>query len=201
MKHAHAEMRRRTLLQSAMGLAIGQLGLCASNAVHAGEMPSSGGGAGGSNGDSPSGGISDFNFLSGTWKISNRRLKGEDWDEFDGEATVWSVLGGIGSVEELRIPARNFSGCGIRLFDADKKLWADYWVNARNGQLSAAPTWGGFKDSVGTWIADDKDGDTPIKVRGVWDRITPTSCRWHQAISRDEGKTWAANWTMDWTRV
>ena len=41
----------------------------------------------------------------------------------------------------------------------------------------------------------------PIKVRGVWDRITRTSCRWHQAVSRDGGNTWDVNWWMDWTRV
>ena len=37
--------------------------------------------------------------------------------------------------------------------------------------------------------------------RGVWDRITPTSCRWHQSTSKDGGKTWDYNWYMDWTRV
>jgi hypothetical protein len=54
---------------------------------------------------------------------------------------------------------------------------------------------------VGTFIADDADDGQPIKVRGVWDRITPTSCRWHQAVSRDGGKVWEENWFMDWVRV
>jgi hypothetical protein len=61
--------------------------------------------------------------------------------------------------------------------------------------------WGGFENGVGTWIADDTDDGAPIKVRGVWDRITPSSCRWHQAVSRDGGKTWQENWFMDWTRA
>lgn len=60
---------------------------------------------------------------------------------------------------------------------------------------------GTFENAIGTFTADDKDGDTPIKVKGVWDRITPTSCRWWQAISRDGGATWQENWFMDWTRV
>ena len=29
-----------------------------------------------------------------------------------------------------------------------------------------------------------------VKVRGVWDYITPTSCRWRQAVSRDGGEAW-----------
>ena len=53
----------------------------------------------------------DFDFLAGEWKIRNRRLttaETPEWDEFEGEATCWTILGGIGSIEELRIPARNF---------------------------------------------------------------------------------------------
>lgn len=46
---------------------------------------------------------------------------------------------GIGSVEELRIPARNFSGMGLRLLDVERRLWADHWVNARSGVLTPPP--------------------------------------------------------------
>lgn len=67
----------------------------------------------------------DFDFLSGSWNISHRRLKGKEWDEFKGEATCWSILGGVGSVEELRIPARDFAGMGLRLLDVEKRIWSD----------------------------------------------------------------------------
>ena len=36
---------------------------------------------------------------------------------------------------------------------------------------------------------------------GIWDRITPSSCRWRQGVSRDAGATWEDTWLMDWTRV
>jgi hypothetical protein len=29
----------------------------------------------------------------------------------------------------------------------------------------------------GVFLTDDVDGDTPIKVIGLWDQITATSCR------------------------
>jgi hypothetical protein len=106
----------------------------------------------------------------------------------------------VGSVEELRIPARNFSGMGLRLLDLDQKIWSDFWVNGKSGVLTTPGTTGGFANGIGTFEADDKDGDVSIKVRGVWDRITPTSCRWHQAVSRDGGATWEPNWFMDWRR-
>ena len=108
---------------------------------------------------------------------------------------------GIGSVEELRIPARNFSGMGLRLLDVEKRIWSDYWVNARSGVLGAAGLTGVFRKGVGNFTAEDVDNGQPITVRGVWDRITPTSCRWRQGVSRDGGKTWDDNWFMDWVRV
>lgn len=186
-------MNRRSLLQSAAGLvalaASGQLVLAPAPA-QAG-VPKARGRPG------------DFDFLAGEWKIRNRRFKPDTkvWDEFEGEATCWTILGGVGSVEELRIPARQFSGMGLRLLDVEKALWSDFWVNAKSGVLSTPGMNGAFQDGAGIFEADDVDGEQPIKVRGVWDRITSKSCRWHQAVSRDGGKSWEENWFMDWTRA
>lgn len=146
----------------------------------------------------------DFDFLSGEWKISHRRLKNaatKEWDVFEGEATCWSILNGIASIEELRIPARNFSGMGIRLLDVEKSVWSDFWVNSRSGILTPPGVTGGFKDGVGIFISEDTDQGKPIKVRGMWDKITANSCRWQQAVSHDDGLTWEDNWVMDWRRA
>jgi hypothetical protein len=144
-----------------------------------------------------SGKAGDFDFLSGHWKIQHRQLKDKAWDSFEGEASVHAILGGAASVEELRIPSRNFSGMGLRLLDVERKLWADYWVNSRSGVLNASPVLGSFSNGVGIWDAVEPG----LIVRGVWDRITPASCRWYQAVSRDDGKTWDENWTMHWKRA
>lgn len=150
----------------------------------------------------PPGKAGDFSFLTGEWKINHRRMKAPgDWDVFEGEATVVEILAGVGSIEELRIPARNFSGMGLRLLDIDNQTWNDFWVNGRSGVLTTPGQTGGFENGAGVFEADDVDGDQPIKVRGVWDEITPSSCRWWQAISRDGGKTWEENWVMKWVRV
>ena len=179
---------RRTLLKSAAaGLAVSMTGGGTPDAV-ADTRP-------------PPGRPGDFDFLAGEWKIRHRRLKDGDWDVFEGEATCWTILGGIGSVEELRIPARDFSGMGLRLLDVEKRVWSDFWVNAKSGVLGGGGMPGYFVDGAGVFIADEMDGDEPIKVRGLWDRITPTSCRWSQALSRDGGATWQDQWIMDWRRA
>jgi hypothetical protein len=201
MSHTPADDSRRTLLKTAAaGLAVYATGTVSAVAV----AGSTGARSNGAATEAPYGKPGDFDFLAGEWKIHHRRLKTpgtDDWDIFEGEATCWTILAGVGSVEELRIPARNFSGMGLRLLDVEKREWSDFWVNAKSGVLTTPGTTGVFVDGAGTFVADDMDGDKPIKVRGVWDRITPISCRWHQALSYDGGKTWQSQWFMDWTRA
>lgn len=188
MTNARNDARRRTLLQLAAGLAVaGPPGL--GPAAAAARQPVASGRPG------------DFAFLSGEWRIRNRRLNDGAWDAFDGEATVVGILGGVASVEELRIPSRNFSGMGLRLLDVERKLWADYWVNGQGGVLAPPPAWGSFTQGVGTWDTDEVEDGKAIIVRGVWDQITPASCRWYQAVSHDDGKTWQENWVMHWSRA
>jgi hypothetical protein len=145
----------------------------------------------------------DFDFLTGEWRIHHRQPKAgsAEWLEFDGEATVHGILAGVGSVEELRIPARDFSGMGLRLLDVEKKVWSDHWVNAKSGVLTTPGVTGSFENGAGIFVSTDEEAGKPVKYAGIWDRITPTSCRWRQAFSRDGGATWTQTWIMDWRRA
>lgn len=143
----------------------------------------------------------DFAFLTGEWRIHNNSIVNGAWLEYEGEATVHAILGGIGSVEELRIPARNFSGMGLRLLDVEKKAWSDFWVNAKSGVLTTPGQAGSFENGVGIFSSEYDDNGRKMISVGLWDRITPVSCRWRQAVSADGGRTWEHNWLMDWRRV
>lgn len=143
----------------------------------------------------------DFDFLAGDWNIHNRQVKDGKWIEYPGASTVRRILGGVGSVEELRIPADKPRGMGLRLLDVERKLWADYWCPAATGVMGGEPTWGSFVDGVGTWDFEDKDDQGTYIGRGMWHEITANTCRWTFTLSRDGGKTWADQWQMKWTRV
>ena len=60
---------------------------------------------------------------------------------------------------------------------------------------------GGFEDGVGTFLADDTFNGEPIKVRFLWSRIAPQSCRWEQAFLADGEGGWETNWIMDFQRI
>jgi hypothetical protein len=148
----------------------------------------------------PTGHPGDFAFLTGEWRIHNRSIVDGAWLEYEGEATVHAILDGVGSVEELRIPARDFSGMGLRLLDREKRVWVDHWVNARSGVMTLPGQIGGFENGVGLFISEDTVDGARMLYAGVWDQITPTTCRWRQAMSADGG-AWEQTWIMQWRRV
>ncbi len=187
MTDEKSELLRRTVLQAAA--AAPAVGVQAAAAKSADAKK-----------EAPYGKPGDFDFLTGEWRINNRRPKKDGGvDEFDGEATVYAILNGVGSVEELRIPARNFSGMGLRLLDIEKRLWSDFWVNAKSGVLTTPGATGVFIDGVGEFSGDPPEAKD--RSKGIWDLITPISCRWRQFVSNDGGKTWKEDWDMRWTRV
>ena len=191
MTDHQTEFGRRSILQSTVILAILGIGeILMSDTANAADTITGKG-------------IGDFDFLAGEWTIKNRRLKDgskDEWQTFDGGATVHRVLGGMASIEELRGAGGKYFGMGVRVWHPEEKMWADHWTGYYNGVVNA-PQLGQFINGEGIFTSDDEMDGKPIKARGVWDRITPKSCRWHQSTSKDGGKTWDYNWYMDWTRV
>lgn len=147
-------------------------------------------------------GPGDFDFLAGNWLIRHKKLKSgtaDVWERFDSSASVHRVLGGLGSIEELRKADESYMGMGVRVWLPEMKKWADHWTSAANGVVNA-PQLGSFIDGDGVFITEDKVDGVSWLYRGVWDRITSESCRWHQSASKDGGNSWKWNWWMEWTR-
>ncbi len=151
--------------------------------------------------------MGDFDFLVGSWHVANRRLVrrhvgSDEWDEFPGFCVARSFFDGAGSVDEITFPTKGFAGSTVRIFDPTRETWSIYWMTSSRGVLELPPVVGRFVDGVGTFFADDVDGDRPVRCRFVWSAITPTSCRWEQAFSADGGgRGWETNWVMEFDRA
>jgi hypothetical protein len=152
----------------------------------------------------------DFDFLFGHWRIANRKL--EDplsndrarWLEFEATSEAGPILGGLGNYDTYSAPGfpgrPGFHGFGLRLLDPETGLWRIWWASTiGRGQLDT-PLVGRFCDGEGRFECDDVLDGRALKVRFDWKDITPSSARWEQAFSFDDGKTFITNWIMDWTR-
>jgi hypothetical protein len=149
----------------------------------------------------------DFDFFIGTWHVAHRRLRERlvgcvEWQEFDGRCTTQLVLGGFGNVDDnlLHLPEADYKAVTLRSFDAAKKLWAIWWLDARRPHQLDVPVVGSFESGVGTFFADDELGGVPIRVRFCWSETRSASPLWEQAFSADGGNNWEVNWTMRFTR-
>jgi len=148
--------------------------------------------------------MGDFDFLTGSWRVANRRLTkllvgAGMWDEFP--ATSWCVpfFDGAANADEITFPTKGFRGLTFRLFDPARQEWSIWWVNSRHGRLTP-PVVGRFSGGVGTFYGEDVHDGTPVQVRYLWTDITPTSARWEQAFSVDARPIWETNWIMELTR-
>ncbi|MFI7600869.1 hypothetical protein [Actinoplanes sp. NPDC049681] len=149
--------------------------------------------------------MNDFDFLTGSWNISNHRLGtlfagSNEWDTFPGTSTCRPIFCGGGNTEEITFPTLGSQGFTLRLFDIEREEWSIYWASSRTGLLYP-PVVGRFADGRGDFYGDDTHDGRPIKAHFIWSDITPTSARWEQEFSADGGKTWESNWVMEFTRA
>src|SRR5690349_1845926 len=152
-------------------------------------------------------GSHDFDFELGTWKTHVKRLVkpltgSTTWVEMNGVTTVKPVWGGRANLVELEAdgPNGHFRGLSLRLYNPETQTWSLNFANAADGTLTI-PTVGKFKDGRGEFFNEDTLGDKPIRVRFVITPLSPTSIRFEQAFSADQGKTWEVNWIATDTRV
>jgi hypothetical protein len=147
----------------------------------------------------------DFDFLMGSWKVHNRRLRerlagSDEWDEFEATSVARPILDGLGNQDEFRTEyAGGFVGMAFRFFDPREEIWSIYWADSRRCGVLDPPVLGSFSDDTGVFEGDDTFAGRPILVRYIWLRVTTGTPRWEQAFSDDGGTKWETNWVMDFT--
>ena len=153
----------------------------------------------------------NFDFLLGAWRVRNRRIddllsdEGRPWDEFESIVTARSILGGGGVLDRYEFPdfpgRGRFYGVCVRLVHPPTDRWKVWWASSTSGGLLDPPVVGGFVDGKGIFHGDDSYGSHPVKVRTCYSSITPVFFRWEQTFSFDGGRSFQADWIMEFERV
>jgi hypothetical protein len=149
----------------------------------------------------------DFDFEIGTWKTRLSRLLkplsgSTTWVNYEGTTAVRKVWDGRANLVELNVegPAGRIEGLSLRLYDPQSAAWTLHYANSRDGLL-APPVTGRFINGRGEFRGADTLDGRRILVRFVISDITRDSCRFEQAFSADNGRTWEANWIATDTRA
>ena len=148
-------------------------------------------------------GAHDFDFEFGNWQVHHRYKRNGEWIEFNGTSSDRPLNDGSSNVEEntFHRPGGDSQGIALRTYDSKTSSWAIWWVDSRDPHAALdPPVKGRFVDGVGAFYSDGVVNGKPTRTRYLWSHITPTSARWEQALSQDEGKTWDTNWVMEFRR-
>jgi hypothetical protein len=149
----------------------------------------------------------DFDFEIGTWRTRVSRLirplsGSTTWVNYEGTSVVRKVWDGRANLVELNVegPAGRIEGLSLRLYDPQSAEWTLHYANSRDGLLTP-PVTGRFTNGRGEFRGTDTLNGRRILVRFVISDITRDSCRFEQAFSADDGRTWEANWIATDTRA
>src|SRR5437879_487834 len=103
----------------------------------------------------------DFDFLHGSWRVHNRRLRhvlvgSRDWYEFQGMAVERPLWDGQANLEEYEadLPSGRIRGLALRLYDPRARQWTIHWANGATGTLKR-PLTGEFRDGRGEFYGQD----------------------------------------------
>lgn len=144
----------------------------------------------------------DFDFLTGKWRMVNKRLKSRftkstEWEEFESmDENFGSILQGVGNMDlyKATFDGKPFEGLTLRLFNPKTKLWSLYWVPSTTGVMDP-PVVGSFEGNIGSFYCKDIYQGKPVIVMFRWDKTDKDNPVWSQAFSPDNGATWEWNWT------
>lgn len=155
---------------------------------------------------SPTSSENDFDFMIGSWKIRNRKLKTrlnncDEWTEFEARQDFNKILEGFGNIDFFKtdFDGKLFEGMSLRLFDPITRLWSIYWADSNAVTLQVRQI-GSFENKIGEFYARDYFEGKPIIVKFKWDATNVEVPIWSQVFSDYEGKTWEWNWSMTFQR-
>jgi hypothetical protein len=148
----------------------------------------------------------DFDFELGSWTTELSRLVSpltgsSEWAQYRGISQVRSIWDGAANLVELDVEgdAGRIRALSLRLYDPASREWSLHSASIRGGGISP-PAVGRFIDGRGEFLSEEELDGRPILVRFVISDITPTSCRFEQSFSDDDGASWEVNWIAVDTR-
>lgn len=127
-----------------------------------------------------------------------------EWDATWGEAgrgtnRLTRILGGkvVDEHFEGRGKVGSLEGRSWSVFDPERKLWRQTWVDDSGGYLDFT---GALADSWFAFVREAPELGERGRQRMVFRDVTPESFRWTWEASLDGGATWDVKWEIAYRR-
>jgi hypothetical protein len=127
-----------------------------------------------------------------------------EWDARWGEVgrgtnRLTRILGGRVVREDFSGGGANgtLNGLSLSVFDADRQLWRQTWVDDQGGYLDFV---GDFVDGCFSFRRDAPEDGPETRQRMVFRDVRPESFRWTWEISDDGGAAWSIRWDIAYAR-
>ncbi len=116
----------------------------------------------------------------------------------------WRAMDGFGVEDELRVTDESGNpqllSHATRYFDAGQKKWVSNTIDVYRGVFTTSTA--EWRDNVMTASSRGVNAEgQPYLSRGTYSEITPSSFRFRQERSMDDGKTWKENLSIEAKRV
>ncbi|KAA3619966.1 MAG: DUF1579 domain-containing protein [Calditrichaeota bacterium] len=141
-----------------------------------------------------------FDFWLGTWDLAwpGGQMGIPEGQTGTGTNQIKKVLGTCVIEENFSFPGGKFDGRSLSVFNPQKKMWQQTWVDNSGAYLL-------FEGQVedGKMVLQmepvERNGKTFIS-RMVFENITENALDWNWQRSSDGGKTWKDLWNIHYTR-
>jgi Protein of unknown function (DUF1579) len=141
-----------------------------------------------------------LDFWIGDWNLTHRARVARDkdqWEEGTATNSVRAILGGCVIEEHFEDKAQGFQGQSASMYNPDKKIWQQTWVDNQNSYLVFT---GGMENGRMILSTPAMIGDHPGVKRMVFSNIKPDSFDWDWENTIDGGKTWVTMWKIHYAR-
>lgn len=129
-----------------------------------------------------------FDFWLGEWNCT--------WGE-DGKATNHVLRMMNDKVIQENFVAPDLIGMSVSVYDAERKLWCQTWVDNNGSYLDFT---GKFENDKMILIRDAIVKGETCKQRMVWYNIQKNEFDWNWERSDDDGATWRVVWQIKYKR-
>lgn len=138
---------------------------------------------------------SQFDFWIGHWKAE---WQNPDSTIAEGSNVVNSILGSCVIEENFNgKPGVDFAGKSFSVYNPQKKLWQQTWVDDQGGYMVFT---GGMKEGKMILSRKISRDDKEIIQRMVYYNISENKFDWNWESSLDNGVTWKLNWKLHYSR-